>query len=353
MEKILITPLIGIGDTLMTTPALRLLKTHFPDWHITCLTISQSNWEILKGNPFINELHYYPLKTVGFLNGSVHIIKKYFGRYSTSLTFYPSNRASYNLFALMSGASRRIGHTYLHDNTMQLNWLKNKTVPEDPSKHCVYQNVRLLSFFGVPLKESDIPAMDIFLTQEEKNIGQEFRNKISSKTVIGVHAGTSTFKNQDKRRWPKEYFVELMNRFPDFHFILFGTKEERTVNQFIYSKISNPKNLTIIDDRPLRETVAIIGNCNGFVSNDSGLMHIAAAMKIPTVALLGPTNPRFIHPWGTTYDLARTDIECSPCFYYSPKPLKCIRHINFKCMSDLSVDIVYGKLSTIVTFSKP
>jgi ADP-heptose:LPS heptosyltransferase len=347
MEKILITPLIGIGDTLMTTPALRLIKTRFPDWHITYLTISQANWEILKGNPFINDLRYYPLKAAGFLNGPFYIIKNFFGKYSTSLTFYPSNRASYNLFALLSGAPRRIGHSYLHYNTLQLNCLKNKTIPEDSSKHCVEQNINLLSFFGITCAFAEIPPMEIFLTREEKNKGLEFRKNISSDKVIGIHAGTSTFKNQDKRRWPKEYFVELINRFPNFHFILFGTKEESAVNKYISSEISRNVQITIVDARPLRESIAIIENCDGFVSNDSGLMHIAAAMKIPTIALLGPTNPAFIYPWGVRHYLARTGIECSPCFFYSPKPLVCRRNINFQCMSGLSVDVVQEYLKNL------
>jgi len=60
METILITPLVGMGDTLMTTPALRLLKQHRPDCHITYFTLSPANHELLKNNPFIDSLWYYP-----------------------------------------------------------------------------------------------------------------------------------------------------------------------------------------------------------------------------------------------------------------------------------------------------
>ena len=61
METIVVTPLIGMGDTLMTTPALRLLKTAFPDWKLTYVTISKPNYELLTENPFIDTLLYYPL----------------------------------------------------------------------------------------------------------------------------------------------------------------------------------------------------------------------------------------------------------------------------------------------------
>jgi ADP-heptose:LPS heptosyltransferase len=348
MEKIIITPLIGMGDTLMTTPALRIIKKHHPDWHITYTTISTANYELLKGNPFINDLHYYPLKAAGFFNGPLYIFNKFFGKFSISITFYPSNRASYGLFALLTGARQRIGHTYLHRNVTQFNWLKNKTIREDPAKHCVEQNIALLKFLGIACATDDLPEMDIFLSNEELEKGREFRKSIPFSKVIGVHAGTSTFKNQDKRRWPRECFCKLIDRFPEYHFVLFGTKEEEDVNRFIQSNVSKKENVTLVSGKPLRETIAIIGTCDGFISNDSGLMHIAAAMKVPTLALLGPTNPAFIHPWKAPYFLARTGIECSPCFVYSPKPLTCIRHINYKCMQDITVDMAHKGLADLL-----
>jgi ADP-heptose:LPS heptosyltransferase len=348
MEKILVSPLIGMGDTLMTTPALRLIKTNHPDWQVTCFTISSSNHELLKGNPFIDNLWYYPLKSLGFLNGPIHIFKKFSGKYSVSLTFYPSNRAAYNCFALLTGAKKRIGHTYLNRNITQLNWLKNLTIREDPNAHCVEENIRLLSFLGISCDKEAFPAMEIFLTSSEKAKGAAFRNSIDTSKLIGIHAGTSTFKHQDKRRWPKEKFAELINSFPDCHFVLFGTKEEKETNSYIVSNIVDKSHITLINNKPLRETIAIIGACDGFVSNDSGLMHVAAAMKVPVVALLGPTNPAFIYPWKTPHCLVRTGIECSPCYYYSPKPLTCVKNIKFKCISEISVDVAKQALKQLI-----
>ena len=352
METILVTPLIGMGDTLMTTPALRLIKTRFPDWKLTYFTISHSNYELLKGNPFIDSLWYYPLKSAGILNGPLHILKNISGKYSTSLTFYPANRVAYNLFALLTGAKKRIGHNYLHRNLTQLNWLKNRTITEDPNAHCVEENIRLLSCLGITCEKNDIPPMEIFLTQQEMEAGRSFREGIGAVTVVGVHAGTSTFKNQSKRRWPKERFIELINRFPDYRFLLLGTKEEEDINRFIMSNAADEKHITLVGNRPLRETIAIIGQCDAFVSNDSGLMHIAAAMKIPTLALLGPTNPAFIYPWRTRHKLIRTGIECSPCYYYSPKPLSCVRHIDYRCMTEMSVETVEDGLMELMESKK-
>jgi len=352
METILVTPLIGMGDTLMTTPALRLLKTRYPDWKLTYVTISKSNYELLKGNPFIDTLLYYPLKSAGIFNGPVYILNNFFKKFSISLTFYPANRAAYNLFALLTASPKRIGHTYLHANVSQLNWLKNQTIPEELTVHCVEENVRLLKFLGIAADNGNIPPMEIFLTQEEKALACEVRKTTGNRMIIGVHAGTSTFKNQNRRRWPQEKFAELINRFPDCHFALFGTKEEEDVNKAIQAHTKNRGSVSLIGNRPLREAIALIGGCDAFVSNDSGLMHIAAAMKVPTLALLGPTNQAFIYPWGTEYSIVRTGIECSPCFFYSPRPLTCPRHINFKCMADLSVEMAEDGLKKLLGKTK-
>ena len=170
MEKILITPLIGMGDTLMTTPALRLLKTAHPDWHVTYFTIGKSNYDLLLGNPYIDSLVYFPLKTAGIIKGPRYLFHHCFRKFSTSLTFYPANRNSYNLFALLSGAPQRIGHTYLHYNISQLNWLKNSTIIEDPLLHCVEENVKLLTLFDITCKPGTIPGMDLFLSEKERGL---------------------------------------------------------------------------------------------------------------------------------------------------------------------------------------
>ncbi|HEX7510756.1 MAG TPA: glycosyltransferase family 9 protein, partial [Chitinivibrionales bacterium] len=259
MKTILVTPLIGMGDTLMTTPALRLLKTRLPDVKLTYLTIGHSNFELLKGNPFIDTLLYYPLKSAGIFNGPAYILNNFFRKFSISLTFYPANRAAYNLFALLTASPKRIGHTYLHANITQLNWLKNQTIPEEFSVHCGEETVRLLKFLGITADNGNIAPMEIFLTPQEKALAGEVKKTAGNRTIIGVHAGTSTFKNQNRRRWSQEKFAELIDRFPGCHFVLFGTKEEEDVNKAIQAGVKNGGGVSLIGNRPLREAIALIG----------------------------------------------------------------------------------------------
>ena len=83
-------------------------------------------------------------------------------------------------------------------------------------------------------------------------------------------------------------------------------------------------------------------------TNDSGLMHIAAAMETPVVAILGPTNKNFIYPWRVKHALARLSLPCSPCFYYSPKPLSCKLNESYKCITDLGASEVSQALNEVL-----
>jgi len=350
MKKILITPLDGMGDTLMTTPAIQLLKENIPDCEITCFVYNKSTHDILLNNPYIDKLWYYPLKTINFIKGTYHILRYFTFRYDFCINFYPSNRSAYNIFALMVCAKYRLGHRYLHKDFSQLNWLKNKTLKEDYFTHCVVENVKLLSFFNLNIAMDKIPAMKLYHTKSEIESGLSYRKSINKfSRIVGIHAGTSTFKGHANRRWPKERFVELIDTFPDICFLLFGGGDDEVViNKYISSSVKNRGHVFMVEEKGIREVASIIGTLDAFISNDSGLMHVAAAMNIPLVVLLGPTNEHFIYPWAVKYIIASLRLPCSPCFYYSPDHLRCSMNNSFKCLRSLDSGIVADALRKVL-----
>ncbi len=130
-------------------------------------------------------------------------------------------------------------------------------------------------------------------------------------------------------------------------FFLFGTDEEKQENEFI-SKNAKYGNVILIQNKPIRMVASIIKQMNAFVSNDSGLMHLAAAVGIPVVAIFGPTNPVWVRPWKVKHKIVRIELPCSPCFYYSPKPLKCVAGLDFKCLKDIDVSMVKEALIQVM-----
>jgi heptosyltransferase-2 len=89
--------------------------------------------------------------------------------------------------------------------------------------------------------------------------------------------------------------------------------------------------------------------CNVFVTNDSSLMHIASALQLKVVAIIGPTNTNYIYPWKTQHKIVSLNLDCAPCFIYSPRPLVCSRtDVKFKCIKELDVEMVYKAVEEFI-----
>ncbi len=349
--KVGIIPLYGIGDVLMTTPALRVLKEVYPDWEITYLAMFRSTYQALLYNPDVDKLLYFPFLKQSKID-ALRFIFSLRGKFDITINFFPSNRAQYNILAFLIGAPKRVGHRYLHCDIKELNFLKNVTIKENPELHAVEENLKLLPLLGVPENKIQRYPLQYFVSEDEIHFRESFlRDRgLSDKFLIGFHPGSSVFKNHIKKRWPADKFVELARRIlrdiENSHILLFGGPEDEEVKAYIAREVG--KGATVVKSETLREAAAIMARCNVFITNDSGLMHLATALQIPVVAIFGPTNPKWVGPWGKKSKVVRLNMPCSPCFYYSPKPLSCPAGKDFACLRDLPVDMVYSAMMELL-----
>lgn len=355
--KILILALSGIGDALMFTPALRLLKQGLPESQIDVLVMFGGAKEIFRNNPNINNvIHFNFLKEGAFK--SLKFVLSLRNKYDAIVNVYPSNRKEYNLISLLIGAKHRVAAEYLRMNRENLGWLNNITVKEDDSMHNVQTNIRMIEKLIEKVAHKKINFYDAEENKLELNLGEDDLNfaenffsekKISSKDlVIGFHPGCATLKNHIKRRWEPEKFSLLANKLIDKYsakILIFGGPEESELKKEVRKNIQS-ENALEIETGTLLQSAAIMKRCNLFITNDSALMHIASALQLPVVAIIGPTNTNYIHPWKTKHTIASLKLECSPCFFYSPKPLSCKRDdVKFKCIKELSVELVINSIN--------
>jgi heptosyltransferase-2 len=342
MKKILVLPMYGIGDVLMTTPAIRNLKEQL-DAEITYLHMFKTTKDILLNNPYVDKSIFFPFLESGKLSG-LRFLLDLRHTYDCSINFYPSNRRQYNLAAFIAGGPVRIGHRYVLRDFLELNFLKNRTVKEDDHLHNVEENLRLLNFLGI--KDTKPYPLEIYFTEEEKSFAHRWlkERQIDKNILIGIHPGTSTFKNHDKRRWPETSFAELIDKLSaelrGSIFLLFGGTEEKSLRDTILSKVLDQKRVFSADSVPIRQAASLLRKCSLFIGNDAGPMHMAAAVGIPTAAIFGPTNPVWVRPWGVKHKIVRSGLLCSPCFRYSPKPLQCIANTGFSCLKEITSDYV-------------
>lgn len=340
IRKILVMCLPGIGDTLLFTPALRSLREHFPQAQIWVLVMFKGSKEVLERNPLVDRVLLWEFIKEGAFRSLKFLLGLRRQRFDISIMAYPANRIEYSLVHLLAGARRRYGHRYNHRDLSSLNVLHGRTIRENDQRHNVEENLALLQLLGLDTRRP--LSLELFLSDEDRAFAQRWldQRQLESGLLIGFHAGTAEFKNQAKRRWAREKFSLLGDALAEefgAKILIFGGPDEEELKREILRGMSGPG--SEVSSTTMRQTAALIERCALFVSNDSALMHTAAAMKVPCVVTFGPTNPKWVYPYGTRYRIVRRELSCSPCFYYSARPLTCDRG-DFACIEEIEVDQV-------------
>ena len=118
------------------------------------------------------------------------------------------------------------------------------------------------------------------------------------------------------KRWPAENFAELVRltakNFPAARFAILGDAEDKPLGEII-SRAAPERCLNLCGETSLPEMIEWLRLCDLMVTNDTGPMHVAAALGKPLVALFGPTEPRRTGPYGQLENVLRIDLPCSPC----------------------------------------
>jgi lipopolysaccharide heptosyltransferase II len=358
-NRILILALSGIGDALMFTPALNILKRSFPEHHFDVLTMFKGIADILSSNRDVSQVIYHDFLTSSIFK-TLQLLMSLRGTYSHTITAFPANRFHYAIVARLIGSRFRIGHRYLHDSISQLNALNNILLNEVDELHNCEENIRIASTLGATIPDS-LPPMMLPLSQTDASFAHEWLTSRSLQTnanILGIHAGSATVKNQINKRWSAEHYADICamaSRELAMNILLFGGPEERTLNEQITSKIlqNHPEaNVHIVEKASLSQSIAIMSHCSAFISNDSGLMHCAAALQLPMIAIFGYTSHIHTAPWlNSNAIVARRNLSCSPCFYFSPKPASCQfegTESAFTCIRDIQPQDIFRYLKQLI-----
>jgi heptosyltransferase-2 len=344
MRQVLVLALPGVGDALLTIPAIRRIKTAWPDAVVDVLVMFKAAEQALNTNPLIRKVYFHD-----FLKARIWDSLRLVGRlramkYDASMLAYPSNRSEYNVIQWMIGARRRGGHRYDYFDLRNLNFMSTHAVREDCALHNVEEDLRLADLItGVPVPSSAEDRLDMMLTPEDEAFADQWLQSqgLGGKRLVGMHAGTAMFKNQVRRRWAPEKFAALgkgLHADWGTPVLIFGGNEETELKQTIAEGMG--AGCHVVSGTTLRQTAALIRRCSLFVSNDSGLMHMAAALQVPCVTIFGPTSPARVQPYRAPHVVVRAGLPCSPCFFYSPRPLTCFAKLDFQCIRDISVEMV-------------
>jgi len=265
---------------------------------------------------------------------------------------FPANRFEYNVLSWLIHARQRYGQRYLlGSDWTSLRWLLTDTVQQRPGRHVIEENVALVAATGGRCGDDSGRQIDIRLGPVAGRF-HRYADRVLTGThgpLLGVHTGCSVYKAMSHKRWPKEKFAELCARAREqlsLQPVLLGGAEESEVNRWIAQRCG----ALVAEPTSIRETAAIIQRCTLFVSNDSGLAHIASALDVPVVMIVGPTDQQLARPYTPQGRVVSLDLPCSPCFAYSRRPLRCRRAGDeaYACVRRLGVGRVLETVAQVL-----
>ncbi len=321
-SRFLIVSTTGIGDTLWGTPAIRALKETYPDSYIGLLTTS-TGAELLKGNPYIDSFFIFRrgLRLFSLLNLLKKLRRQ---RFDMAFIFHASDRVILPL--IFYTGSQIIG---IIGQNKGLDFVLSRAIRQEDI-HAVNMRLRLVKEAGA---RTSRPTLDLYLTRQDREDASRFLRVLgcnSDRLTIGLHPGAQ----KPFKCWPAERFIETGNwlvRDRDCRVIITGNMEERALCKYIASRVKGA--ISIAGRATLRETAAIIEGMKLFITNDTGPMHIAFALRTPTVALFCPTEPKLCGPVDTDKAvIIKKPLTCDPC-----KGKNCL---NPLCMNQITVQEV-------------
>ena len=349
--KILVISLAGIGDTLFATPLIHELRANFPAAHIDALVLWPGSKHLLEGNPHVNSVHQQNLLRAGKAASLRFLWQLRQGHYDVSINSHPQSRVHYRAVARLINARVRVSHEY--DNSG--GWdrlLVNRTLKQDYSQHAVENNLALLELISA---RRLLPqhAYEVFLSADELKWAEDFiaQHHWSGRKLLGIHVGSGGTKNLPLRRWPIDHYLglfqELRRAHPELGILLFGGPEEQKDHQIIQAQTSREQVL-IAHTANLRQAAALLKHCDLFLSVDTALMHLAAAMKVPMLVVIEtPTWNKPIEPYGHPFTLVPNPAVAGRNLHYYRYDGSGIRGSPaelLRCMTSVTVPSVYEVL---------
>jgi heptosyltransferase-2 len=327
--KILIRATNWLGDAVMAIPALEAVRKIRPKDEIAILARAGIA-DLYRGQGFADRVLVFD--HTGRHAGVVgrERLSRELRRESFDVALLLQNAFEAAWIAWRAGIPERIG--YARDaRSFFLTHSFDVPDPRDGPAHEAYYYLELLRRAGWIAELPRIERIELRITPEARERAEDSllragarRGAIRVAVVPGAQYGSA-------KCWPADRFAEVADGLAadfDCDVILFGTAAERGIAQRLASRMQH-KPILLAGETSLADLPALLATCQLFIGNDSGAMHVAAAVGLPVVAIFGPTDPAGTSPVTTSLDLIRHPVTCSPCFLRAcPVDHRCMTRIE-------------------------
>jgi heptosyltransferase-2 len=304
LRRILVIRLSALGDILLTTPVLRLLRQYYPGTQID-FVVKAAYRDLLQAHPCIDRLVLFEERQP--LSQLLHTLRQ--TRYDVVLDLHRTLRSgllSYGLLARYRLAYNK--RTLRRALLVHLGWNTLRRLTPVPE------------LYAAPLRRlginAPLPALEMHLEPDsQKAIGTHLMHVFPTgcgRPLLALAPGA----RWPTKRWPVERFAAVAQELAhtrDAAVVILGGPDDVPLAQELCHRLSVPV-LNSTGTLSLMQTAALLQQCRLLLSNDSGLMHMATALKVPVVAIFGPTVQEFgFYPFQARAQVVSTVLACRPC----------------------------------------
>jgi heptosyltransferase-2 len=331
---VLIKAVNWLGDLVMSLPALKAVRRAYPDARLAVL-VKRELASFFAGAGWIDDVIPYTLRSgARGLADRAHIIGALRAQRHDLAILLPSSFDA-ALWPALAGVPERAG--VVRDARGWLLTRKAAIRPESAQQHQVHAYLDMLrdtlgiegdpGAYAIDVHEPSRAAMDAWLRTHRRRDGPLIA--LAPAAAYGP-----------AKEWPGAHYAALIDRLADDHgaeSVLLGAPGERHTCEAI-AAASRRGALIAAGETSVGESVALLARCSGFAGNDSGAMHVAGALGIPTVGLYGSTNPQRTSPLGPRASVIYHRLECSPCL------ARTCRFAHYRCLTQITPDEVIAEL---------
>jgi heptosyltransferase-2 len=336
IRRILIRSLNWIGDAVMATPAISVIREHFPDAEITILANPMVS-QLFLHHPGIDRIITFDRQgkhhgVAGRLRLAAELRKLSF-----DLAVILPNSFDSALVPWLAGIPDRIGKCS-DGRTLLLNGRYHASEGPD-NRHEVEYYLNLIRHFGI---SGSCRQPHLFVTSGESDRASALLAECGIQPddfILGINPGASY---GSAKRWYPERFAGVARRLAaewSARVVIFGGPGEAAIATDIESRLQGTA-VNMAGKTSVRELMALIKRCNFFVTNDSGPMHVAAAFDVPLVAIFGSTDHTGTSPYNRKAVVVRNDVECAPCkLRECPTDHRCMTTITEESVIDAALEL--------------
>ena len=332
-KRFLIIRLGAIGDVVHTLPLAAAIKDARPDSHITW-AVEPAPREVLLGNSDIDEILTIDTKAWrrNLFSGGYSVLRSDLLALKNAGADVALDAQGLIKSGFLSWASKapvRIGfaHRFCREG-MNVLFATHHVLPPESPHHVVEKNLSLLEPLGLPIPLEDqyrFPLHEIPGEGEQAERLLERMGHRDGRPLLIIHPGGAWVT----KRWAPNRFAQLADHWQENDlgdvFLIWGPGEEKIVEDVASSMRTQP---LVAPATNIREMMAFIRRGSCFVGGDSGPIHLAAAMGVRCLAIMGPTEPVRNGPWGKENSVLHHRLACSGCYARKCPDIECLERVK-------------------------